>query len=344
MSAPEGAASYLCIYLEPFAPFLEREDVTDIYVNRPGELWIETLGGACQRFEAPQVTDEHLWRLARQIAAVTHQGVSREHPLLAATMPNGERVQVVAPPATRGPMVMAIRKHVAASFSLDALRTAGAFAETRPGDEAPSAEQDLEGAFARQDWPAFLSAAVRRRKSIVVSGGTSTGKTTFLNALLAEIPGDERLVLIEDTPELRCTHANMVGLVAVRGTGGEAAVDTEDLLVASLRLRPDRIILGEVRGGEAFTFLRAVNTGHPGSLTTVHADSADGAVDQLVLLVLSAGGRLSRDEVARSILSAVDIFVHLERVDGTRRVKEICWPGRGRGDRPAGSVRSGKAA
>ncbi|MFC7536516.1 P-type DNA transfer ATPase VirB11 [Sphingomonas sp. GCM10030256] len=326
MTLAESAASYLRIYLDPFAAFLERPDVTDIYVNAPGELWVEALGGLIVRHDAPQVTEAHLWRLARQIAAVSNQGISREHPLLAATLPTGARVQIIAPPATRGPLAMAIRKHVVADLSLDRFAAAGAFACASADAEAGDPGSEMEESYRNQDWTAFLSAAVKSRKTIVVSGGTSTGKTTFVNALINEIGSDERLVLIEDTPELRCRHANSVGLVAARGNGGEARVDTEDLLIASLRLRPDRIILGEVRGPEAFTFLRAVNTGHPGSLTTIHAERAEGVVEQMALLVLASGSRLSRDEIARNISNAVDVFVHLERVDGRRLVTEIRWP------------------
>jgi type IV secretion system protein VirB11 len=328
MTLAESAASYLQIYLHPFAAFLERPDVTDIYVNAPGELWVETLGGSIYRHDAPQLTEAHLGRLARQIAAVTHQGISREHPLLAATLPGGQRVQIIAPPATRGPMALAVRKHVAADLSLARFHMEGAFALARRGEDIDSTSESMDEAYRAADWPAFLSAAVRSRKTIVVSGGTSTGKTTFLNALIAEIDPAERLILIEDTPELRCVHANSVGLVATRGNDGEAQVDTEDLLVASLRLRPDRIILGEVRGPEAFTFLRAVNTGHPGSLTTIHADNSAAVTEQMALLVLASGNRLSRDEIARNVTNAVDVFVHLERVGGRRVVSEIRWPSR----------------
>ena len=142
--------------------------------------------------------------------------------------------------------------------------------------------------------PGFLRQAVRLRKNIIVSGGTSTGKTTFLNALVKEIPLGERLIMIEDTPEIRLEHPNAVGLVAARGTLGEARVNVEDLLQASLRMRPDRILLGELRGPEAYSFLRAVNSGHPGSITTVHADSPRAAVDQIALMVMQAGANLSR--------------------------------------------------
>lgn len=169
----------------------------------------------------------------------------------------------------------------------------------------------------------MLGLAVRSRRNILHSGGTSTGKSTFLNALLAEVPADERLILIEDTPELALRHDNAVGLIAARGDLGESLVTADDLLNASLRMRPDRIILGEIRGREAFTFLRAINTGHPGSMSTIHADSSDGAVEQLALLALQSGTQLRRDDVVDYIRAVVHVFVQLERTARGRRVGAV---------------------
>ncbi len=316
---------YLRSYLAPLTGMLARPDVTDIYVNRPGELWVETIGGEIERHEAPGLDEATLARLARQIAALSHQGISREHPLLSATLPDGARVQVVAPPATRGPLALAIRKHVSPDLTLADYVAADAFAGTRRRDSL--AHSDVDRTLAAQleagDIPGVLAAAVRARKNILVSGGTSTGKTTFLNALIREIPPEERLILIEDTPELQVRHQNAVGLLAARSALGEAQVTANDLVGASLRMRPDRIILGELRGGEAYAFLRAVNSGHPGSMTTVHADSAERAIEQIVLLVLQGGTRLNRDDVRHYVASTVDVFVHLDRTAGRRRVAEV---------------------
>lgn len=316
---------YLRSYLAPLTGMLARPDVTDIYVNRPGELWIETTGGEIERHEAPALDEPTLARLARQIAALSHQGISREHPLLSATLPDGARVQVVAPPATRGPLALAIRKHVSPDLALDDYVAAGAFDATRARDGLGRSEVDraLAEQLGRGDVPGMLAAAVRARKNILVSGGTSTGKTTFLNALLREIPAEERLILIEDTPELKVHHQNAVGLLAARSELGEARVTANDLVAASLRMRPDRIILGELRGPEAYAFLRAVNTGHPGSMTTVHADGAERAIEQVVLLVLQAGTQLSRDDVRHYVKTTVDVFVQLERTAGKRRIAEV---------------------
>ena len=316
---------YLRSYLAPLEAMLARPDVTDIYVNRPGELWIETVGGAIERHDSPALDEPTLERLARQIAALSHQGISREHPLLSAILPDGARVQIVAPPATRGPLALAIRKHVAADLALADYAAAGAFAGTRSRDRIEDSDSNraLAAQLAAGDMAGMLAAAVRGRKNILVSGGTSTGKTTFLNALIREIPAEERLILIEDTPELQVRQDNVVGLLAARSALGEAEVSANDLVAASLRMRPDRIILGELRGEEAFAFLRAVNTGHPGSMTTVHADSAERAIEQIVLLVLQAGTQLNRDDVRHYVKTTVDVFVQLARVGGERRVTEI---------------------
>lgn len=313
---------YLESYLAPLAPYLARPEVTDIYVNRPGELWLETLGNAPERLDAPELTNSVLARLVRQIAAVSAQGVNREHPLLAASLPTGERVQVVIPPATRGEIALALRKHVVAGLALEDYQRSGALAATEV-TSASEAEAKPAPLDTGKDPVVLLREAVRQRRNVLISGGTSSGKTTFLNALLREIPRDERLLLIEDTPELQLIHDNAVGLVAARGSLGEAEVSAEDLLIASLRMRPDRIILGEIRGSEAVTFLRAVNTGHPGSLSTIHADSPLRAIDQLALLVLQTGTRMAWDDVVKYVRRSLDIIVQLHRVGGKREIAQI---------------------
>jgi type IV secretion system protein VirB11 len=326
MSA-ESATVYLRTYLAPLARYIERPDVTDVFINSPGEVWIETIQGGLERHAAPELDDTMLWRLVRQIASLSHQGVSREHPLLSATLPDGERVQVIAPPATRGHVALALRKHVVADLTLEDYERTSAFAETRIDgrSDAGAIDAELRDLLAAGRTAAFLRSAVRHRKNIVVAGGTSTGKTTFLNALLKEIPRAERLILIEDAPEVQLDHPNALGLVAVRGETGESRVTADDLVQASLRMRPDRIILGELRGPEAATFLRAVNTGHPGSITTLHADSPRGAVDQLTLLVLQAGLNLGRSEIGDYVRGIVDVFVQLTRRNGRRTISEIVF-------------------
>ena len=311
---------YLDAFLAPLASSLARADVTDVYINRPGEVWLETDAGI-ERDGSVRLDDEALWRLSRQVAAATDQAISREHPLLAATLPSGARLQVCAPPATRGHVVMAIRKHIVPDLTLDDYHATGGFA--RVGDDAVSraaADCALKALLDAGNIREFLGEAVRARRSILISGGTASGKTTLLNALLKEAPADERIVLIEDTPEIRVPHANAVGLVAVRGRLGEASVSAADLLEAALRLRPDRIIVGEIRGREALSFLRAVNTGHPGSIS--------GAIEQLAMIAAQTGTELRRDDLVRYIHSVVDIVVQLGRVDGRRLVTDIAFRAR----------------
>ena len=318
--APAGY--YLDSLLAPLAPWLARTDVTDIYINRAGEVWVETLGGDIETLACPALTEPVLARLSRQVAAASAQGISRAHPLLAASLPDGSRVQIAAPPATRGGHAIAIRRHVAAKLSLEDYEDAEAFAGASTARVELERGERLEP-VAPNDVRVVLREAVRDKRNVLIAGGTSTGKTTFLNALLREIPADERLILIEDTPELEMTHRNSVGLLAARSALGEAEVRAEDLLMAALRMRPDRIILGELRGAEAFTFLRAVNTGHPGSMTTIHADDPARAVEQLALLVLQAGSRLGREDVRHYVRTSIDVFVQLERQAGRRKVAQV---------------------
>jgi type IV secretion system protein VirB11 len=225
---------------------------------------------------------------------------------------------------------MAVRKHVLSDMSLDELAADGLFeasARSDPGRDA-AADAALEAQLDSGDMMGFLRNAVVRRKTIVISGGTGTGKTTLLNALVKEIHRSERLLVIEDAPEVRMDHPNAVGLISVRGDLGEAQVDTDALLAAALRLRPDRILLGELRGREAFAFMRAVNSGHPGSITTIHADSPSGALDQISLLALTSGVDLGWEKVQAYVSRVVDVVVQLDRVGGARRVSEVLFRSR----------------
>ena len=310
--APSGSV-YLDAYLAPFREWLTRDTVTEILVNRPGEVWIENAGlPGMQRIECPEIDDRLIQRLAEQVARVSHQGINREHPLLGATLPDGARVQFCGPPATRRHWTMAIRRHRRLDLPLDAYDT---------GPLASERETALPDADAEPI--AFLRAAIAARKTILISGGTSTGKTTFLNAMLGEIPEAERVVLVEDTPELRLPGANGVGLVAVKGELGEAKITANELLQAALRLRPDRIVLGELRGAESVSFLRAINTGHPGSFSTIHANSLRGALEQLTLMVMQTGIGLTRTDTLAYAASVIDVIVQLDRSSGRRGISAI---------------------
>lgn len=315
---PISRSVYLDAYLAPLRRWLGRETVTEILVNRPGEVWIEDAADpGMHRFELPEMTDQLLQRLAEQVARISHQGINREHPLLAATLPGndgqgGARIQLVGPPATRAHWALAIRRHRLLDLPLDAYDS---------GPILPREEAVLPDA---QGEPvSFLRDAIARRLTILISGGTSTGKTTFLNAMLREIPEKERVVLVEDTAELKLPGANGVGLIAVKGELGEARVSANDLLQAALRLRPDRIVLGELRGTETVSFLRAINTGHPGSFSTVHANNPRGALEQIALMAMQTGIGLTRAETLEYAASVIDVVVQLDRIDGRRGISAI---------------------
>jgi type IV secretion system protein VirB11 len=311
-----AAHPFLEKYLLVLREWLDDEAVTELLVNRPGEVWVERLGQMA-RHQAPAVDDCLLQRLAEQIARITNQGITRERPLLAATLPSGHRVQFVGPSATRAHWALAIRRHRLVDLPLDAY------------DLGCPLSQSVQELIDPVERPIdFLRGAVKKRQTILISGGTSTGKTTFLNALLREVPAEERVIVVEDTPEIRLHAANDLGLVAVKGELGEALVTMDDLLQAALRLRPDRILLGELRGKEAVSFLRAVNTGHPGSFSTIHANSTDGALEQLALMVMQSGLGLSRSDTIAYAKSVIDVIVQLGRQGSDRRIVAIKELGR----------------
>ena len=317
MNAPAEVANlgvYLSAYLAPFQQWLADENVTEILVNAPNEVWTESAGVAgMTRCDAPGIDDVLLSRLAAQVARFSHQGINRERPLLSAVLPTGERIQIVSPPATRRHFALSIRRHRLLDVPLTAYERDTKADSAKSWHERAPGTSDIE----------FLRQAVRGGATILISGGTSSGKTTFLNALLREIPEHERVILVEDTPEIRLGDRNGVGLIAVKGETGEARVTTDDLLQASLRLRPDRIVLGELRGGEAVSFLRAINTGHPGSLSTIHANSPTGALEQLALMVMQSGLGLSRLDTIAYVRSVVDLIVQLDRQGGQRGIAAI---------------------
>lgn len=317
----EFRSIYLQSYLEPLRPWLDAEDVTEILVNRPGQIWVERTGApAMERHEVPELDSSLLQRLSQQIARRSFQGINRESPLLSATLPGGVRVQIVGPPATRNGIAVAFRKHVLNDVDVKQFL---AQTDIAPAACAADDKQHMERLAADRDIAALLDFAVTRRKTILVSGGTSSGKTTLLNALLKEIPHSERLVVIEDTPELRLEHPNSLGLVAVAGNQGEAMVTIDDLMRASLRMRPDRLIVGELRGPEVVTFMRAINTGHPGSFASIHASSTQGALEQLSLMCLQAGLGLSREDTLSYTRAMIDVVIQLRRDSGRRFFEDI---------------------
>ena len=281
-----------------------------------------------ERIESDSITDDHMMRLARQIARTTGQAINLQNPLLSASLPTGERVQIIIPPVSPYGVILSIRKQVVKDMDLADYAAAGAFESVDWVTDANLKDSDLalRSLAEQKNFYEFISSAAKSKKNIIISGGTSTGKTTLLNAILKQIDPQERLITIEDTPEIRPVHKNHIPLLASKGEQGVAEVTIQNLLEASLRLRPDRILLGELRGKEAYTFLRAVNTGHPGSITTVHADTPQGALKQIALMVMQANLGLQNDQINDYIRSIIDIVVQLKRIGGKRVISEVWYP------------------
>ncbi|MEM7569604.1 MAG: P-type DNA transfer ATPase VirB11 [Pseudomonadota bacterium] len=313
---------YLRSFLKPFQQWLEDPDVVEILVNQPGEVWLERSsqhGLVCE--QSPLITNALLKQLAEQIARINHQGVSRAQPLMSASLISGERVQVVGPPCSGSNWAFAIRRHVLRQATLEDFGVGTQ--ENSREDEPGLSHEDMETLIAERQHHALLRKAIAARKNILICGGTSSGKTTFLSACLQEIDTDERIITIEDARELQVPQLNQVNLVTAKGDMGEAEVSLTELLQASLRMRPDRIILGEIRGPEALTFLRAINTGHTGSLATIHANSAPLALNQLVLMLAEAGTNLSQDATLKYLKSVLDLVIYLEKQGSQRIIKEV---------------------
>jgi type IV secretion system protein VirB11 len=235
-------------------------------------------------------------------------------------------VQVVFPPACESHTVgVSIRKQTILDLDLDKYEKLGAFERTVVGRTDTEENVEMQQLLDKGEIKEFIKQAVVFKKNIIISGGTSTGKTTFFNAIMKTIRPHERIITCEDAREIMIPHIpNRLHLVASRGGQGRAQVSMQDLIEACLRLRPDRIMLGELRGKEAFSFMRAVNTGHPGSISTLHADSPPLAVEQLTLMIMQAGMGLTREQIREYIEHVIQIIIQLKRGEkGERYVSEI---------------------
>jgi type IV secretion system protein VirB11 len=310
-------------YLAPLRPYLDAPEVTEVVVNRPGEFAVEDRRGWVW-VPAPDLTEAVLARIGLAAAAATRQDVTSERPICSTVLPTGERCQVVLPPAAEH-VSLTFRKPSDLSLSVDDLEQLQFFEGVTAGADRRRDEGGLAALRARGDWPGFFRAAVAGRRNILISGATGSGKTTFAKALIRLIPPDERLVTIEDARELVAPHRNIVHLLYAKDGQGLAQVGPKALLESALRMRPDRILLQELRDAAAFFYLRNVNTGHPGSITTIHANSAALAFEQLILLVKEseAGRELPRADIRELLRGLVDIVVQVERRDGRFRLAEV---------------------
>jgi len=290
-------------FLRPIAHLIQDPEVSEIMVNAGGRVFLER-GGVLDQADDVHVEEKNLQVAVRNIARTLGDDVSEEQPILDARLPDGSRVAAVIPPCSLGGTTLTIRKFQTRFFTADELVRTGMLTQ-----------QVLDQ----------MRVAIERRQNILISGGTSTGKTTLLNALAAFLPETDRIVIIEDTAELHLDQPNVVRFEARRAQPYLPAVTIRDLLKATLRHRPDRVIVGEVRGGEAYDLLQALNTGHAGSLSTIHANSALQALARLASCVLQGGVDLPYPAIRMQIADAISSVVHLARAQGRRAVADaIC--------------------
>ena len=310
--------------LEPIRDFLDDPAVVEIAVNKPGHVYVERLGADHMEFhQIDRLTAEEVQNIGERVAGATDQFVSRSKPILSAALPTGERIQVILPPAAPEGGAISIRKQVVQNFTLEEYRDNGSLQKVSIAVGGLSdTDRELIGYLRSGDIYQFIHTAIVKRVSILISGGTSSGKTTFLNACLKSIDPNERILTLEDTLEMSPPHANKVHLIASKGDQGTANVTIQSLLEASLRMRPDRLFVGEIRGAEAFSFLRAINTGHPGSMSTVHADTPMGAYEQLAMMMQQAGmsAGFSKQDLMSYIQMVIPIVIQLRRDGGKRGV------------------------
>lgn len=312
--------------LNPFFDLFKEDSLNEILINKPGELWIEKAGVFEKRL-VDFINLDYLVNLSNVVAQYTSQFISSHQPLLSASLSNGLRIQIVFKPVA-GPnnIALAIRNNFQKKLSLKYLHENHMFDYIKE-----SANVNLEvynilrDMIDKKQYFESILYAIKKRKNIIVSGGTSSGKTTFLNACLNEIPSHERIITVEDVNEIILpNHENKLHLVASKGNQGVANVGIIDLIEASLRLRPDRLIVGELRGIEAFSFLRAINTGHPGSIATLHADNPMMALKQLELMVMQKNLGLNIDDIEKYILSSLDIVIQCKKSSkGIRYIDDI---------------------
>jgi pilus assembly protein CpaF len=288
-------------FLRPIAHLIQDPDVTEIMVNGSRRVFVER-DGVVEPVDGVELDERHLTVAVRNIARALGDDVSCEKPILDSRLPDGSRVSAVIPPCSVGGTTLTIRKFQAKWFTPTEL--------VRNCTVTPEA-LDL------------VREAVQRNQSILISGGTGTGKTTFLSALTTYFPSRDRVVLIEETAEVHVELPNVVRFEARLEQGNLPAVTIRDLLRATLRHRPDRIVVGEIRGGEAFELLQALNTGHSGSLSTIHANSPEDALTRLAGCVLQSAVELPYAAVRRQIADAIGLVLHLERQHGKRRLSDL---------------------
>jgi pilus assembly protein CpaF len=286
----------------PLTDLMQREDVSDVMVNGPNDVWVDS-GYGPQPADISFRDEAEVRELADRLLGRAGRRVDASHPISDARLPDGSRISVVIPPIASPYACISIRRFPNQTLSIHDL---------------------VRARTVTDDQMRRLENAVKDRRTIVISGGTGCGKTTLLNALLALVPSSERVVTIEETPELRPRCAHHVSLVTREvNSEGRGSVAQARLVRAALRMRPDRIVVGEVRGAEALAALAAMSVGHEGSMVTIHARSAEGVIPRFVSLALEANSGASERTIREQAIECFDLFVHLQRTGPRRQVVEI---------------------
>ncbi len=290
-------------FLTPVLSFLDDPDVSEIMINAPDEIWVER-GGKVERIDAKFDSKDALMSAVNNIGQFANRRISDENPRMDARLPDGSRIHVILPPCARKGICISIRK-----FSKDPL----------------TVEMLLKFGSLTEDAVDFIRACTLLKKNIMVSGGTGTGKTSLLNVLSSLIPNDERIIVIEDSAELQLQQDHLLLLeTRVPDRQGKGEITIRDLLHSTLRLRPDRIVIGEIRGGEALDLLQAMNTGHGGTMGTIHANDPFGAMNRLETLTLFSGIELPLKAIRSQVASAIQLVIQASRFhDGSRKVSHI---------------------
>lgn len=317
--------------LAPLDPYLRDKQVSEILVNRPGEIWVEK-GGEMVRYACAAFHEIHLLRLFQLLAAENAQTLDDKHPLLSGSLQDGSRVQLVMTPTARYP-ALSIRRKVVRHFSLEDYQDTPFYQQARGfdihadmKDQLSEADKDLIQLYQANDFTRFVKQAIVLKKNIVISGGTGSGKTTYLGACLRAIDVNDRIILLEDSREIEIPHPNQVALLASKGDQGRAKVSMQDLVQCCLRLRPDRIIVGEIRGKEILDFLSASSTGHEGSLTSIHANNPRIALMRMTQMYKqNKVPSMTDSDILREINEVVDIIIQVTRDKGDRYIESVYY-------------------
>jgi pilus assembly protein CpaF len=288
-------------FLRPIEHLILDESVSEVMVNGPDRVFVER-NGFVQHVPGITISERTLTVAVKNIARRLGDDISEAKPILDSRLPDGSRVAAVIPPCSLNGVTLTIRRFHSRLFEIEDLIQRGT----------------LDQALANR-----LEDYILQRRNLLLSGGTSSGKTTLLTALGKFIPADERLLLIEDTAEIQLTHTNLVRFEARREHDSTPAISIRDLLKAALRHRPDRILVGEVRGGEAFDLLQLLNTGHSGSISTIHASSAKQALARFTSCVLQSGVQLPHAAIKANIGDSLNVVIQIERRPGRRFISEV---------------------